>query len=260
MQELNSAGLATFLVDSFAGRGIGTTVNDQSQLSSFAMMIDAYRALSILRQHPRIDPNRISIIGFSKGAVAAVYSAVERFRKMYAPGDATFAAHIGLYTPCQTTYRDDDKVSSKAIPLVPRHCGRLDFYRPLSRTTGGGRTEAAAPPESRAMLRPYGVGATGFEPATTCTPSGAGSRATITGSSQRCGILRTSTRPSRPRIPRIHHVSQKFCYQFATADRAAPRRPPGSAASRRLLRHRLQVGRRRRAAARPYRECRPRSA
>src|SRR5947207_9602300 len=33
------------------------------------------------------------------------------------------------------------------------------------------------------------VGATGFEPATTCTPSGPGSRATITKSSQLFGIL-----------------------------------------------------------------------
>ena len=117
VQELNSVGLATFLVDSFAGREIVNTVNDQSQLSSFAMMIDAYRSLAILRQHPRIDPNRISVIGFSKGAIASVYSALDRFRKMYAPGEATFAAHIGLYTPCQTTYREDDKVSSRPIRL-----------------------------------------------------------------------------------------------------------------------------------------------
>jgi hypothetical protein len=40
-------------------------VNDQSQLDSLAMLVDAYRALGILAQHPRIDANRIGIMGFS---------------------------------------------------------------------------------------------------------------------------------------------------------------------------------------------------
>ena len=109
--ELNSAGFAVFVLDSFAGRGIVSTVNDQSQLDSLAMMVDAYRALALLAKHPRIDPARIAIMGFSKGAVAAVYSSNERFRGMYAPGNLAFAAHIGLYTPCNVSYRDDDKLS-----------------------------------------------------------------------------------------------------------------------------------------------------
>jgi len=56
-------------------------------------------------------------MGFSKGAVAAVYSSNERFRKLYAAANAQFAAHIGLYTPCNTTYRDDDKTTGKPIRL-----------------------------------------------------------------------------------------------------------------------------------------------
>src|SRR5262249_18495464 len=43
VQELNDIGVATFTVDSFAGRGIVDTRNDQSQLSTLAMMVDAYR-------------------------------------------------------------------------------------------------------------------------------------------------------------------------------------------------------------------------
>ena len=116
-QELNAAGLATFVVDSFSGRGIVNALGDQSQLSHLAMMVDAYRALAILRQHPRIDPNGIAVMGFSKGAVGAVYSALERFHRMYGPADARFAAHIGLYTPCNTAYREDEKVTQKPIRL-----------------------------------------------------------------------------------------------------------------------------------------------
>ena len=114
--ELLGLGVAVLLVDSFSGRGIVNTINDQSQLSTLAMMVDAYRALALLSEHPRIDRNRIAVMGFSKGAVAAVYSAVERFHNMYGPG-VSFAAHVGLYTPCNVAYRDDDKVARKPIRL-----------------------------------------------------------------------------------------------------------------------------------------------
>jgi len=116
-KEINSLGIAAFILDSFSGRGIVNTLSDQSQLDSLAMTIDAYRALALLAQHPRIDPERIAVMGFSKGAVPAVYSSNERFRKLYDPVKVGFAAHIGLYTPCNVQYRDDDKVTGAPIRL-----------------------------------------------------------------------------------------------------------------------------------------------
>ena len=116
-QELNSIGVAAFILDSFSGRGIVNTGSDQSQLDSLAMMVDAYRVLGRLAQHPRIDPNRIAVMGFSKGAVTALYSSNERFRKLYAAPNTQFVAHIGLYTPCNVAYRDDDKTTGKPIRL-----------------------------------------------------------------------------------------------------------------------------------------------
>jgi len=92
-------------------------------------MVDAYRALALLARHPRIDPARIAVMGFSKGAVAAVYSSNERFRKMYAPANVTFAAHIGLYTPCNVSYREDDRVTGKPIRLFH---GIADDYVPIA--------------------------------------------------------------------------------------------------------------------------------
>ncbi len=38
-QELNSIGVAAFILDSFSGRGIVNTGNDQSQLDTIAMMV-----------------------------------------------------------------------------------------------------------------------------------------------------------------------------------------------------------------------------
>jgi dienelactone hydrolase len=128
-REFNAMGVAAFILDTFSGRGIVSTVADQSQLHSLAMMIDAYRALALLAAHPRIDAKRIAIMGFSKGAVASVYSANERFRKMYAPQGSEFAAHIGLYTPCNIEFRDDDKTTGKPIRFFH---GTADDYVPVA--------------------------------------------------------------------------------------------------------------------------------
>lgn len=126
-QELNSIGVAAFLIDSFSGRSITSTAsaNDAAQLDSLAMIVDAYRALDMLTKHPRIDPNRIAVMGFSKGAVAATYSSNRRFQQVYAPAGAQFAAHIGLYTPCHTTYHGDEQTTGKPLRLFH---GQADDY------------------------------------------------------------------------------------------------------------------------------------
>ena len=123
--DLNRFGVAALIVDSFTGRGIVNTNTDQSQLDSMAMTHDAYAALSKLSTHPRIDANRIAVLGFSKGAVPAIYSSNQRFRKMYGSSTVEFAAHIGLYTPCNITFKDDERSTGRPIRM---HHGIADDY------------------------------------------------------------------------------------------------------------------------------------
>jgi dienelactone hydrolase len=115
--ELNKAGFATFVVDSFTGRGITDTITDQAQLSSYTMMNDAFSALAELAKHPRIDPDKIAVMGFSKGAIPSLYASMNRFQSAYAPEGASFAAYIGFYTPCNTAMIGDEIVSEKPIRL-----------------------------------------------------------------------------------------------------------------------------------------------
>lgn len=61
---LNELGIASFLVDSFTGRGITQTSTDQAQLGRLATILDGYRAFDVLAAHPRIDSSRIALMGF----------------------------------------------------------------------------------------------------------------------------------------------------------------------------------------------------
>jgi len=124
VHELNKAGIATLIVDTFSGRGITSTVQDQTLLHSLAMMVDSYRALDMLSKHPRIDASKISIIGFSKGAVASIFSSTTRFKELYG-SSAKFASHIGLYTPCNTRFIGDSAVTGAPMRLFH---GTADDY------------------------------------------------------------------------------------------------------------------------------------
>jgi dienelactone hydrolase len=89
------------------------------------MMVDAFRALDWLAAHPRIRADRIAVMGFSKGAVAAVYSAMTRFQALYGNPAHRFAAHIGLYTPCNVGFAQDAEVGPTPIRLFH---GVVDDY------------------------------------------------------------------------------------------------------------------------------------
>jgi dienelactone hydrolase len=124
-RELNGMGIATFILDGFTGRKIVETVSDQSRLGRLAMIIDAYRALELLSRHPRIDPSRIAIMGFSRGGTPALHGSFRRFQRMYLAPDVSFAAHIAFYASCNTKYVDDDAVDDRPIRLFH---GTADTY------------------------------------------------------------------------------------------------------------------------------------
>jgi dienelactone hydrolase len=115
-EELNSIGIAVFILDPYAGRG-AFTINERAQLGQRTMILDSYRALALLAENPRIDPARIAVMGFSLGGGAGLYSSNERFRKIYGPSTTQFAAHIALYAGCDLIYHDDTKTTGKPIRL-----------------------------------------------------------------------------------------------------------------------------------------------
>src|SRR5262249_18388668 len=66
-KSFNDMGVASFLLDSFSARGITSTSANQALLGRLNMILDAYRGFDVLAAHPRIDPTRIAVMGFSRG-------------------------------------------------------------------------------------------------------------------------------------------------------------------------------------------------
>lgn len=127
--DLLEMGVATFVLDSFSGRNIINTNNDQDQLPRLAQAEDAFRALGVLSKHPRIDSARIMLMGFSRGAQNALYASLKRFHRLHALPGTQFAAYIAFYPDCTYTYREDDSLVDKPVRIFQ---GNADNYNPIA--------------------------------------------------------------------------------------------------------------------------------
>ena len=124
-----SLGVATFVIDSFSGRGVVNTNNDQSQLGRLVQIEDAYRAIAVLSRHPRIDPNRIMLMGFSRGGQNALYASLTRFQRMHAQAGVQFAAFVAFYPDCTYTYLEDENLAARPVRVFQ---GTADNYNPIA--------------------------------------------------------------------------------------------------------------------------------
>jgi dienelactone hydrolase len=113
----NALGIATFAPDSFTGRGLRSVASSQAVLGRLVQVFDAYRALEVLAKHPRIDPTRIALMGWSRGGVGPLYASLRRLQKTHGPPDAAFAAYIPFYAPCNIRMRGEEDVADRPIRI-----------------------------------------------------------------------------------------------------------------------------------------------
>jgi dienelactone hydrolase len=129
VHQFNSMGISTFIIDGFSGRGLTATSTDQALLGRLNFIVDIYRALDILAKHPRVDPDRIVLMGFSRGGQAALYASLNRFQKLWNRSGIQFAGYIPFYPDCMTSYNTDTDVADRPIRIFH---GTTDDYNPAA--------------------------------------------------------------------------------------------------------------------------------
>jgi dienelactone hydrolase len=102
VSHLPRIGVATFMVDSFGPRRISGAPSEE-KLSRAGQVIDAYRAIELLTTHPRIDPQRIALMGFSRGGGQTILAAIPQFRRAHLPPGVDFAAYLAFYPTLRPT-------------------------------------------------------------------------------------------------------------------------------------------------------------
>jgi dienelactone hydrolase len=95
--ELRKSGFATLTYDSFAARGMTSLASRFGAGVIPSTVADAYAALMLLANQPKIDANRIAVVGFSLGGEVAHLTAFEPLRSASNLGQVRFAAHVAFY-------------------------------------------------------------------------------------------------------------------------------------------------------------------
>ena len=113
IDKLVATGIAVFTVDSFTGRaavGQQPSIMIEGRLPTPLMRVpDAHRAFELLARHPRIDPQRIGLMGVSSGARTTLYVATRRFA---ADGwSGRYAGFVALYPPCNLRLNGETDVT-----------------------------------------------------------------------------------------------------------------------------------------------------
>lgn len=125
-RELNKEGIAAVVLDSFSPRGVATTGGQQERVQTSTMVGDVYALLNLLRTHPRLDPERIGLMGFSKGGSVTVFALDEQVRSALGVGDARFAVGVAYYPGCVTQLKRPKPTAAPLFMLLGEH----DSYTP----------------------------------------------------------------------------------------------------------------------------------
>ena len=125
LKMFQDEGYATFELNSFKSRNITSTVGSQVEVTASAMILDAYRALEKLSNDPRIDKNRVSIIGWSLGGAVSLFSGWLPLKNAITK-NVSFASHLAFYPPCFIDPENTDFTQSPIHILI----GELDDWTP----------------------------------------------------------------------------------------------------------------------------------
>ena len=125
MQMYQKSGFATFELNSFKSRNITSTVGSQIEVTTAAIILDAYRAFAVLAKHPNIDKNKVSITGWSLGGAVALFSAWKPLKEAIT-NDLKFASHLAFYPPCFFDPENTEFTDSPIHILI----GELDNWTP----------------------------------------------------------------------------------------------------------------------------------
>ena len=126
-EQLNKAGIAALVANSFSERGIRGTGGDQTQLSKANRVYDTFAAFRALQKVPCIDPKRIGVTGYSFGGIIS-REMVESSLAKRLGGGRVLKASLPVYPSCQARWERTQPTRTKVHFLL---AGR-DDYTPAS--------------------------------------------------------------------------------------------------------------------------------
>ena len=133
--DIKNQGVATLEINNCKPRGLSENnpiaANNFLKLTPWMGAADALHALKFLQSHPKVDGNKIGIVGFSWGGQVAYFSGLDLIRKSIVGDDVDFALRASYYFFCRQF--DNPKYSKNKLHIFqgefdsvpPNHCREM---------------------------------------------------------------------------------------------------------------------------------------
>ena len=105
-------------------------MGSQVEVTTAMMILDAYRALEKLSEHPNINKNKVSITGWSLGGAVSLFSAWLPIKNAITK-KVSFASHLPIYPPCFVDPENTDFTDAPIHILI----GEIDNWTPAKPCT-----------------------------------------------------------------------------------------------------------------------------
>jgi dienelactone hydrolase len=99
VHALNGMGYAALVVDSFTGRGVKEICTGHMSVSVGSRLADLFRAQELLITHPRVDPQRVGVLGFSHGGWVTLWASQFQYQRRFMRGTAAPPAAYAAFYP-----------------------------------------------------------------------------------------------------------------------------------------------------------------
>jgi dienelactone hydrolase len=128
-EAVNRMGFAAFLLDSFTARRVTEVCTGRASVTIDSRLIDAYRALALLAVHPRLDPRRIAVLGFSQGGWVALWASQAQIERRFLRANVEFAAHAAFYPfACNVRLMNETAMAPGPVRIF---VGAADDWTPI---------------------------------------------------------------------------------------------------------------------------------
>jgi dienelactone hydrolase len=117
-ETFTDMGVAAFVLDPFSGRGVVSTVANQTQFSFAASAYDVLAAINVLAARSDIDARRIGLQGHSRGGTAALSAVMRPLRARVLRGEARVRAVLAAYPWCGHQFLDPDVDAAEVRVLI----------------------------------------------------------------------------------------------------------------------------------------------
>ena len=104
-RALNRMGYAALVVDSFTTRGVTEVCTGHQSVNPGSRLSDLFRAQELLITHPRIDPQRIGVLGFSYGGWVALWASHDWYQRRFMRGTLPPPAAYAAFYPAGCNVR-----------------------------------------------------------------------------------------------------------------------------------------------------------